>query len=262
MKKMKNFYAIIVACVIVLLPVFVHAEVSQPGQTEETETTKSLSAGEEAVSGEPAEEGVGEEVVPLDPLESWNRVIFVFNDRVYFWVMKPLAKGYNAVFPEPVRVSVQNFFHNIATPIRFVNCLLQLKFESAGIELARFGLNSTAGFGGFFDVAKNNLKLQSQEKDLGLTLGHYGVGTGPYIIWPFLGPSTLRDTVGLVGDGFLSPLNYVTPWEDAFALDATQYFNYASLHIGEYEELKESSIEPYVALRDAYLQHRQSRLKK
>ncbi len=252
---------ILITCaVLLLLPVVLHAEMQQLDRTEEAGTGKiGPPENKEGPEGPGEEEFVEESP---DPLEPWNRIVFTFNDRVYFWVMKPLSKGYNAILPEAVRVLVRNFFHNIATPVRFVNALLQLKMESAGIELARFGINSTAGFGGLFDVAKSDLNLRSQEKDLGLTLGYYGIGAGPYLIWPFLGPSSLRDTVGMAGDGFLSPLSYVTPGEDAFALEAFQYFNEGSLRIGEYEDLKESSLEPYVALRSAYLQHRKSQIKK
>jgi phospholipid-binding lipoprotein MlaA len=172
-----------------------------------------------------------------------------------------VAKGYNSVFPEPVRISVRNFFFNLAMPVRFVNSFLQGELESAGIELARFGINTTIGFAGLFDVAKNSLHLESRERDTGLTLGHYGIGPGPYIIWPFLGPSSLRDTVGMVGDGFLTPVNYITPWEDALALEAYEYFNDNALRLGEYEDLIESAVEPYIALRNAYSQHRKSLIK-
>jgi len=208
-----------------------------------------------------SEEMIEEESI-ADPLEQWNRIVFTFNDRFYYWLFKPVAKGYNAVFPEPVRVSVHNLFDNISVPVRFVNCLLQGKLESAGIELARFTVNSSLGFAGLFDVAKNSLNLRRQEEDTGLTLGFYGIGAGPYIIWPFIGPSSLRDTIGLIGDGFLTPLDYVTPWQDAFALESTDYFTDNALHLGDYEDLTESAIEPYIALRDAYAQHRKSLIRK
>ena len=203
-----------------------------------------------------------EEKPVADPLEPWNRLMFTFNDRLYFWVMKPVAKGYNTVIPEAVRISVRNFFDNLSMPVRFVNTLLQGKIKSAGIELARFALNSTYGLAGFLDTAKKNFNLESQEKDLGMTLGFYGIGEGIYIVWPFLGPSSLRDTIGTVGDGYLSPLNYINPAEDALAINAYEYFNNTSLHIGDYENLKESAIEPYIAVKDAYIQHRRYLIKK
>jgi phospholipid-binding lipoprotein MlaA len=197
-----------------------------------------------------------------DPLEPWNRLIFTFNDRLYFWVIKPAAKGYNAVVPEVARTSVSNFFKNLTTPVRFVSALLQGKIQSAGIELARFGVNTTYGLAGLLDTAKKHFKLESQEKDLGLTLGFYGIGEGLFIEWPFLGPSSLRDTIGTVGDGFLSPVNYINPVEDVVAINSYEYFNGASLHIGDYEDLKESAIDPYIAVKDSYIQHRRYLLKK
>ena len=199
---------------------------------------------------------VFEEKSVADPLEPWNRIVFTFNDRLYYWVMKPAARGYNAVVPQGARVSVRNFFNNLSMPVRFVNASLQLKIESAAIELARFAVNTTLGLAGFFDVAKKSFCLESQEEDLGMTLSFYGIGEGIYFVWPFLGPLSLRDTVGTVGDGFLSPVNYISPAEDAFAVNSYEYFNGTSLHIGEYEDLKESAIDPYTAVKDAYIQQR------
>ncbi|HSL92601.1 MAG TPA: VacJ family lipoprotein, partial [Candidatus Limnocylindrales bacterium] len=106
-----------------------------------------------------------------DPLEPVNRILFVFNDKAYFWVMKPVAQGYRAVVPEAARVSVRNFFSNLATPIRFVNALLQGKFKASGTELLRFTINSTVGIGGLFDVARKDVHLDRRDEDLGQTLG-------------------------------------------------------------------------------------------
>jgi phospholipid-binding lipoprotein MlaA len=263
---------------LLLLPAMARAGTQTPLKEVDFALEKSASVEKEADLSEkgagmtdrisaPLEEETGpeeivEEEVIADPLEPWNRLVFTFNDRFYFWFFKPVARGYNSVIPEPVRISVRNFFDNLEMPVRFVNSLLQGRLESAGIELARFGINSTIGFGGLFDVARNSLNLERQEKDTGLTLGYYGITTGPYIIWPFLGPSSVRETVGIVGDGFLTPVNYVTPWEDAFALDSCEYFNYNALRLGEYEDLTESAIEPYIALRNAYAQHRKSLIRK
>lgn len=196
-----------------------------------------------------------------DPLEPWNRMVFTFNDRLYFWVMKPAAKGYNTVVPEGVRISARNFFVNLSMPVRFVNASLQGKIKSAALELARFGVNTVFGIAGLFDIAKM-WKIESQEKDLGMTLGFYGIGDGLYIVWPFIGPSSLRDTIGSVGDGFLSPVNYINPAETAFAINAYEYFNNTSLQMGDYEILKESAIDPYIAVKDSYIQHRRYQINK
>ena len=224
--------------------------------TQDAPETGDGSVSEPAVNGDDAGPGFSEEKQVADPLEPWNRAVFTFNDRLYFWVMKPAAKGYNAVFPEWLRNSVRNFFQNLSTPVRFVNDLLQGKLKSAGNELVRLCVNSTYGLGGLLDAAKKHFDLKSEERDLGMTLGFYGIGEGVYIVWPFLGPSSIRDTVGKVGDGYLSPVNYVTPTKDAIAITAYEYFNDVSLRIGDYESLKEAAVDPYIAVRDAYVQHR------
>jgi len=228
--------------------------VKQEGGKEENTEKASTEEGQP-----PESEGTSGQIA--DPLYPWNNAMYHFNDKLYFWVMKPVAKRYSTVFPQDVRVAVGNFFYNLAAPIRFVNNLLQLKLKNAGSELLRFVYNSTAGVGGLADVARSDLRLARHDQDLGLTLGHYGIGTGFYIVWPFLGPSSLRDTVGFAGDSFLDPVFYVTPWYDAAAIAAYDRVNGTSLHIGDYEDLKESAIDPYVAIRNAYIQHRQSQIK-
>jgi len=209
-----------------------------------------------------AKEESAEETTIADPIEPVNRVVFEINDKVYFWALKPVAKGYNAVVPEPVRISVRNFFRNIAMPIRFVNSLLQGKFKGAGTELARFGINTTIGLVGFFDVAKSRFDLNPSNEDLGQTLGFYGMGGLMYIVWPFIGPSTVRDTIGLAGDSFLNPVNYIEPFEAAFGVRAYEQINKTSLELGTYEDLKAASLEPYIGVRDAYIQFRKGEINK
>jgi len=205
--------------------------------------------------GEEAEE----DFIP-DPLEPWNRAMFTFNDKLYFWVAKPLARGYSVIVPEWGRVRVKNIFHNISMPVRFVNNLLQLKIQKAGTELLRFLFNTTFGVAGMFDVAKN-IDLRVQEEDLGQTLGVYGIGNGFYIVWPVLGSSSIRDTVGTVGDFFLEPVSYITPTEALIGVRAFDYTNETSLHIGDYEDFKESAIDPYISLKSAYIEYRKNKIK-
>jgi len=198
-----------------------------------------------------------------DPLEPINRVFFTFNDKLYFWFLKPVAKGYKKVVPEPARVGVRNFFSNLLTPVRLVNCLLQGKFKSAGNEALRFIINTTVGFLGVQDVAKKEGHLEAQEEDLGQSLGVYGLGPGIYINWPIFGPSSLRDTVGMVGDFFLDPVNYyVTKTKYRIAVKGYDKVNRTSLSLGEYESLKKAAIDPYIAVRDAYFQYRKNLIKK
>jgi phospholipid-binding lipoprotein MlaA len=211
-----------------------------------------------------AEDPFGEAAPPpsiADPLEPVNRILFVVNDKAYFWVLKPVAQGYRAVVPEFLRISVRNFFSNIGMPIRFVNNLLQGKFRNSGVELLRFTLNTALGFGGLFDPAKDDYSLEPRQEDLGQTFGRYGLGHGLYIVLPLLGPSSLRDATGLFGDSFLDPVNYVDDSGYVIGAKALKAENEISLTIGEYEDLKKSAIDPYVAIRDAYSQYRDKKVK-
>jgi phospholipid-binding lipoprotein MlaA len=207
---------------------------------------------------EPTEEN--EVVTIADPIKPWNTAMYHVNDKFYFWLLKPVSKGYSTVVPEDIRLSVSNFFENITTPIRFVSSLLQLNMKKAGNELVRFIYNTTAGVGGLADVAKTDLDIKRQDEDLGQVIGHYGVGHGFYIVWPVLGPSSLRDTVGMVGDWFLDPVYYVNPFEASLGIAAYDKVNETSFHIGDYEDLKKSAIDPYVSVRDAYIQHRKKQV--
>ncbi len=200
-----------------------------------------------------------EEAVP-DPLEPLNRVFFEFNDKLYFWVLKPVATGYKTVVPEEARLCVRNFFQNLSFPVRFVNNLFQGKLFGAFEETCGFLVNSTVGLGGLADIA-SVVELKRHEEDLGQTLAVYGSGPAFFINWPFLGPSTLRDTIGLVGDGFLDPLSYLGDYWYAPGARGLNIVNEASLKIGDYESLKKAALDPYVALRDAYYQNRLSKIK-
>jgi phospholipid-binding lipoprotein MlaA len=207
-------------------------------------------------SGEIEEEFEDETEMVPDPLESMNRAFFVFNDRLYFWVLKPVARGYSFVVPERVRVSVGNFFTNLAAPIRFANCLFQWKLAGASEEFGSFILNSVAGMGGFFDLA-GAAGIKKHDEDLGQSLAAtLGIGPGFYINWPFLGPSTLRDTFGAVGDGFLYPVWYLDSSEVSWGARSLEVINSTSLRIGDYESLKRAALDPYVAIKDAYYQNR------
>jgi phospholipid-binding lipoprotein MlaA len=210
-----------------------------------------------------AEEETTEEnnaVTIADPIKPWNTAMYHVNDKFYFWLLKPVSQGYSAVVPEDIRLSVSNFFKNLTTPIRFVSSLLQLNMKKAGNELVRFVYNTTAGVGGLADVAKTDLDIKRQDEDLGQAIGHYGVGHGFYIVWPIFGPSSVRDTVGMVGDWFLDPVYYVNPFEASLGIAAYDKVNETSFHIGDYEELKKAAIDPYVSIRDAYIQHRKKQV--
>ncbi len=198
-----------------------------------------------------------------DPLEPLNRVFFQFNDKLYTYVLEPTAKAWRFVLPQPLRASLWSAFHNFLTPVRLVNDLLQGEFAASGVELSRFVLNTTVGAGGLGDPAQYVFHLQTPDEDLGQTLGHYGVGEGFYICWPFLGPSNLRDTVGMAGDSFLDPVTYMTSsdWKALLAVHAVRKVNYISLNIGEYEQFKEAAFDPYTAMKEFYTKNRRQKIK-
>ncbi|MCX5879951.1 MAG: VacJ family lipoprotein [Deltaproteobacteria bacterium] len=214
-------------------------------------------ASPEENESEPADSS--EETVP-DPLEPLNRAFFEFNDRLYFWVLKPVATGYKTVVPEEARVCVRNFFNNLAFPVRFVNNVLQGKFFRALEETCGFLVNSTVGLGGLADIA-TAVDLKRHDEDLGQTLAVHGAGPAFYIYWPFFGPSTLRDTIGMAGDIFLDPLTYLGDYWYAPYSRGLNVVNETSLRIGDYESLKKAALDPYVALRDAFYQNRLSKIR-
>ena len=194
-----------------------------------------------------------------DPLAPVNRVMFQFNDKLYFWLLKPVSKGYGKVVPHVARTGIKNFFYNLRAPIRIAGSLLQFKGEKAMAEYSRFLINTTVGVLGFGDATKNLPHLNPSEEDSGQTLAHYGLGNGFYMVWPVLGPTTLRDAVGSFGDGlYLDPVAYVKPLEAYLEIRALDTVNATSLRIGDYETLKNSAIQPYEAFRDAYIQYRNS----
>jgi phospholipid-binding lipoprotein MlaA len=197
-----------------------------------------------------------------DPFEPVNRAFFQFNDKLYFWALKPVANVYKKILPEDLRVAIRNFFSNVATPVRFGNCLLQVDFKCAGNELFRFGLNSTFGFFGFLDQAKDKFDVPVNDRDFGQTLGIYGFPPLVYIEWPILGSSNVRDSVGFVGDTLMDPRFYLLNRTTSLSLRAGQTVNETSLRIGDYEALKKAAIDPYIAKRDAYNQYRANKIQK
>jgi phospholipid-binding lipoprotein MlaA len=192
-----------------------------------------------------------------DPMEQGNRDFLNFNDTLYFWVLKPVARGYGFIIPEELRVAVRNVFYNIRFPVRFFNSLFQGKGQKASYEFGQFFINTTAGFLGLANVAANYPHLQPSKEDLGQTFAVWGIGNGAYIMLPFLGPSSVRDALGRLGDTFLDPIWWVPVdiWP-SIAIRAGEAVNDTSLRIGEYEALKEAALDPYIMIRNAYVQNR------
>ncbi|MFZ5907474.1 MAG: MlaA family lipoprotein [Nitrospirota bacterium] len=273
MKKTGIFLLAAVSCLAVLVPpLFADFPSPAPESTARVSTTSPETAQQSRAETKDAEESSGTEVDPevyedegnaitiADPIYPWNKAMYHFNDKLYFWILKPVAKGYSAVMPEDIRIAARNFFSNLTTPVRLVGCLLQLRIKDAGNELVRFAYNSTAGVLGLADAAKADFNIVRRDEDVGQALGSYGIGHGFYIVWPFIGPSSLRETVGWTGDFFLDPVTYVNPLEASFGIRAYDRVNETSLRIGDYEDLKEAAIDPYVSIRNAYIQYRQKKV--
>jgi phospholipid-binding lipoprotein MlaA len=192
-----------------------------------------------------------------DPWEGFNEKMFWFNREILDrFLLKPVATGWDFIFPNPVQRGFHNFFDNLAVVRRVVNNTLQLKLTGAGTELARFTINSTIGVVGFFDVAKDAFGINPRDEDTGQTFGVWGMGPGPYLILPFLPPLTVRDGVGYAFDVAMTPYTYFIPWWGSVAGTATNTVNERSLNLDRFERVAESTIDLYGAVRNGYLQRR------
>lgn len=215
---------------------------------------------DEEFSDEDLAPGGSDAVAVPDPLRPVNYAIYLFNDKVYFWALKPVAKGYRVVVPAEIRICTLNFFNNLWAPVRFTNCLLQGKFKNAAGEFGKFFINTTVGGLGLGDVAQRYPELNPPEEDFGQTLGYWGFGNGFYLVLPVLGPSTLRDAVGRLGNWAVDPLSYIEPWELSLGVWALKNVNSTSFRIGDYETIKDAAIDPYGAFRDGYIQFRRTKV--
>jgi phospholipid-binding lipoprotein MlaA len=194
---------------------------------------------------------------PRDPWERLNRTTFKVNMAFDHAIARPVAHGYQKVVPSPVRTSVSNFMDNLFYPVTMANDLLQAKFTGFGQDTGRFLLNTTVGIGGLFDPA-TKVGLEKHEEDLGQTFGVWGIHPGPYFMIPILGPSDVRDGIGRVGDGFLSPLAYVHSNYNyiRYSIFGLEIIDIRYRLIPQ-EKLLDESYDPYAFLRNAYLQRRQ-----
>ncbi len=192
---------------------------------------------------------------PQDPFESFNRGVYRFNDTLDKAVVKPVAKGYNTLMPAPLRMMASNFFSNLNDVVVAANDLLQFKVVRAISDGGRILVNSTVGLYGLVDVA-SHVGLQKHDADFGLTLGVWGMGSGPYLVLPFLGPSTVRDGIGVYADSYLGPTKNVDNVVDRNELVAGNLLNTRAQLLSKESILDEAMIDPYSFIRDAYLQHR------
>lgn len=197
-----------------------------------------------------------------DPFYAINYTFYNLNDLLYEVVMKPAAKTYNFFIPVEFRTVISNFFYNLRFPIRFVNCLLQFKGTKAAKELGGFFLNSTLGLAGLGDVA-SYYDLKPGAEDLGQTLAFWGAGNGFYIVYPILGPSSLRDSARFIDSFFLDPVNWLKydklggySWRTTIPITAYDHFNELSFKIEDIDALKAAAFEPYIGVRDAYVEYR------
>ena len=193
-----------------------------------------------------------------DPLEPMNRAIFEFNEIVDDNVLKPIAKGYKYVTPDPVEVGISNFFSNLGEIGTITNDLLQLKFAQAGRDTMRFFLNSTLGIFGIFDVA-TPLGLSKNKEDFGQTLGFWGVPDGPYLVLPFLGPSSFRDGPSMIVDYELSPVEELHH-EERQVLQTLDIVDTRARLLRATKILDTAAKDKYIFIRESYLQKRESQV--
>ncbi len=200
------------------------------------------------------EEGSAPTATINDPLEGLNRVTFSFNDKLYRGFLKPVARGLR-VLPEPVRVGGSNFFDNLGAPVSSISALLQGDVRNCATELGRFVLNTTAGIAGLFDVA-TRVGLAQDEEDLGQTLARYGVGHGFYLVLPFYGSSSLRDTIGTAGTTAINPVYQNLEPGEVLGITFAEAEFALSLDKDTYEGLYDNALDPYAFFRSAWLQNR------
>lgn len=193
---------------------------------------------------------------PDDPFESYNRSMTRFNEHVDAAVLKPVATAYVEVTPTPVRTGVSNFFANLADVWSFVNNVLQLRAEGAANSFMRVNVNTFFGLGGLLDVA-SELGIERSRQDFGLTLGRWGVGTGPYVVLPILGPSTLRDTVALPVDTMGNPIRYADPVSARNALYGLRVVDTRANLLRAGAVIDGAALDKYSFTRDVFLQVRQ-----
>ena len=223
---------------------------------------RAISAHNDATNDDPGDD-YGKTTTLADPIHPVNRGTFWFNHQLYRYVFHPVVKTYKTVIPTPVRTGVSNVFENVQYPVRFVNDLLQWQPKLAGLETEKFLVNTTAGVGGIFKVSKKIPSLADVPKtDTTATLAKWNLPEGPYIVWPVIGPKSVRDTVGFVGDIGLDPVTWVTmgvgglAGASAVAVSAPNATQNVSDKLDTYETVTDHAVDRYEAVRSAYSQNR------
>jgi len=249
---------IMLSLVVACAPLGVYAGEKAAGNSSarvESRTAETKSAGLDELSKEYEKENP--EAVPLisDPVRPWNVACFHFNDKLYFWVLKPAGTGWRYfLYPRFTRIGVKNFIYNFGFTGRLFNNSFQAYFKDAGIEFVRFLTDTTLGVVGFWDPAERLFHLKPRDTDFDETLGRWRIGMGCYLTWPFFGPSSVRGTFGLIGDSAFDPIR--SHW----SFQLLSMINTNSLGENEYETLRQGALDPYVAIRSAYVQNRQKKI--
>lgn len=198
-----------------------------------------------------------DEVVEHDPWEPFNEAMFEFNLKLDRWVLKPVAEVWDVAVPDELKLMIARGFDNFRAASRIVNSLLQAKWGRAGTETGRFLINSTLGFGGLWDIARQEFNIQRPDaEDFGQTLGVWGVGPGPYLVLPVLAPTTVRDIIGRVVDGFMNPASYFTPFVASIGLFLGDTVNERALNLELFHGFELTTLDFYAAVRNAYLARR------
>lgn len=198
-----------------------------------------------------------------DPFVSYNRFMYGVNDAIFTNVIDPVAREYRNYVNEDVRISLRNLFNNASSAVKFVSSLLQGDLDKTARVLGRVVINSTIGIGGLFDVADRHFHIDDVNEDFGQTLGRYNVPTGPYIVIPFVGPSTARDIAGKIVDSFLSPSIVFAPgFAVGTGMSLTDTINRTSFILDDKKSLDESAVDEYESIRDFYHQYREGLVRK
>ncbi|SNS02262.1 phospholipid-binding lipoprotein MlaA [Methylobacillus rhizosphaerae] len=192
-----------------------------------------------------------------DPLESMNRGVYKFNDTADKAVIKPIAGAYKAVLPSPIRTGVHNFFSNLGTFTSLVNNILQFELSKAMDNAGRLVINSTVGLGGLIDVASMD-NIPKHNADFGQTLGKWGVGSGAYLVLPLVGPSSYRDAVGFAVDSvYLDPIQYLDETRARNQLRLVKFIDLRAQYLPASDLIDDAALDPYIFMREAYLQRRE-----
>jgi len=198
-----------------------------------------------------------------DPWEGFNRSMYWFNDNLYVYLMRPVGQTYRDIVWEDFRIVIRNLFDHVTAPQKLVSSLLQWEWGKSGRVVSRAVINTLFGWGGMLDVAGQEYGIENVNEDIGQALGSYGIGSGPYLVLPFLGPSSVRHTVGRVADGFLNPIFYLDlAFIENAGITAGNMVNEVSFRIDDIDTLRRDAIDPYESMRDFYHQFRELDIQK